>query len=102
MLKHGEPYSCTKQLCNKSFASQKNLSEHLLSHDEDAERKCDQCEKSFKIFAHLKQHILKVHKQVSADATGVVNWKQGGDKLNIELVGVVGKRKSFATVLDNV
>ena len=102
MLKHGEPYSCTKQLCSKSFASQKNLSEHLLTHDEDFERKCDQCEKSFKIFAHLKRHILKVHKQVSADATGVVNWEEGGDKLNIELVGVVGKNQGFGTVLDNV
>ena len=43
-----------------------------------------------------------MHKQVSAEATGVVNWEQAGDKLNIELVGVVGKRKGFATVLDNV
>ena len=77
MLRHGEPYTCLRFLCNKSFPTQKKFDQHLLVHHEnDPLHSCKQCDKTFKLFSDLKKHILKVHKETfedSADGMGLEN-----------------------------
>ena len=75
MLRHGEPYTCKRLLCNKSFATHKNLEQHLLIHEKDLLHNCKQCDKTFNIFSDLKRHIVKVHKQTFEDSTDGIGLK---------------------------
>ena len=79
MLRHGEPYTCSMLLCNKSFPIQKSFDQHMLVHHEkDPLHSCKQCDKTFNRFSDLKKHIIKMHKQTFEDSNVGIGLKEKG------------------------
>ena len=55
------PYHCHYPICQKSFATQSSLVNHLKIHTDGKPYKCLECDDSFTLLYEYKQHIRQMH-----------------------------------------
>jgi len=51
-----KPHKCT--MCDKRFSSKRSLSVHIRKHTEQKSYSCPQCEKCYKSYVCLRQHMI--------------------------------------------
>ena len=55
------PYHCQYPACQKSFATQSTLINHLKVHTDGKPYKCLECDNSFTLLLEYKQHVRQAH-----------------------------------------